>query len=700
MKNEEYITIYKASREWRISDSFFEGLKHIKEYAIWFKGDASKYGQNLVAVEALPIIKELYDETCEQFRKYNEDPEYINIGGLTKSVLVPTEEIKDMIQSGNYEGYYVQLLRRREVDPVFGPYIYFFRLDFLEHLDYLSTGLIVKLMRKKGIKIADSTLLRYKKNGDLSYRNNAYGIQTFSFSEALQVVLDKRKEKYKTSQRYSMQSSNFYHLNHEQKQIIEDYLLFRSRGGRVSHNNFKTKKHIANKEATLKKQKSALATFFFRIICERSGISQRPEMRYGSLTEEEQERYNPEVFSPLDIDAQEALAIIETSKTTTAVSVYQAIKPFYYWILQEKKAKASTPEKWFEYGQFERTVDAFLNQFPTNYNERPAEETIQEKNKAFLTREQMIRTKQILLNDPRSHDPFKFATMWQLCCVTGLRPYEVTKLRIEHFKLDGDGFLITNHRGWGELHLPTKASKHERSPSHPVFGTPVPKGTVQQINEYLRRLYSRQKNEPVGVGYMFRPDDMFTESGYKTSLMSSITRVKNQLDFLPKEQRRDFELKAARRSMNNLIDGIDVKFHNDRLNGRIQKVAGDIQMRHQIAGDDVGDKHYTAPISADDLYEVLDATISFPWNLRELEEWEIQKEGFKAGVILDSPRANEGPEKNPSANTRAQPTPQDPRLKEIKQELNKLRKRPKHLSVEEWLDAKEALEKEKRSMEL
>jgi integrase len=698
MKTGDFITIYAASKQWGISEGFFVVLKSFPKYASWFKGDSLRYGEDLVLVSSSTRIKELYTETVQQFNDYDRDPQYINIGNLIKGVIQTSTEIKGMIDSDKYNHLYVKILRRKKVDAVFGPYIYFFKHEFLEKCEYLTTSFIVKALRKRGIQVSTSTILGLKNKGELTSNVNQYGLDTLSLNEAEILVIKSKKEKATVSAKTQYKNSNFNQLNKFQRQMIEDYLSFRAKGGRISHNNFKPKLHIANKEDTFQFLKSGLSTFFFRIICDRCGIKQMQKMRYSSLTQKEKDLYNPDVFNPLEIEMSDAFAFTSILKTTSAVGVYQSIKPFFAWILQKKKAEASTPEKWFEYGQLDRRIEAFLNQFPMNYNEHPSGEEIMHKNKAFLTREQGIMVKMKLLNDPFAKDPFKDATIWELCFVSGLRPYEAKKLRIEYFMLDNKGFLDLNHRGWGVLRLPKEASKQERTPSHSTFGTPIPPGTVKQVNEYLKRLYRKQRNEPVGIGFMFRPDDLFPEKGYKSSLFGDRMRFKEHLDFLTLDQRKDFELKAARRSMNNLIDGYTVEFPDQRLKGRIQKVAADLQMRHKIAKD-VGEESYTAPIPEEDYYAVLNCTINFPWNLNELLEWEKKvMQGHQAGVLNSGLKQNPLNDENRSIEDLVKLVDESPRLIEVKKQFNKLRKRPKGLTVEEWLKKREVLVSEMKSI--
>jgi len=698
MNSEAYITVYAASKQWKVPENYFEVLKVIPEYALWFKGNSSKYGQNLVLEDALPTILEIYKNNVQEFENYNQNPEYTNMGTLLIGVLKTETEVMSMIESGLYDHLFVKLLRRKKVDPVFGPYIYFFNSGFLEQCEFLTTGLIVKALKKRGIKISDATVRAYKKEGKLIIKKNRYGLDTLNLTEVQNLVLAKKLETQTKTKKQANENSNFSVLNSKQQKMIEDYLSFRSRGGRISHNNFSPKKNIANKNETIPVLKSALATFFFRIICERCNIVQKRKMRYAYLSDNEKKQYNPDVFDPLEVNVEDAFVFMDNCKTTSAIHVYQTIKPFYAWILQSIKAKASTPELWFEYGLLDRRIEIFLNQFPKNYNEIPVGEQVNQLNKSFLTREQMILVKIKILQNPLSHDPFKYATIWELCCVSGLRPYEVRKLRIEHFLLDNNGYLGLNERGWGILRLPNEASKHERSPSNPVYGTPIPPGTVKRINEYLNRLYKRQWNAPKGVGYMFRPEEISPERGYKSSVIFNMSHLKEQLDFLPIEQRKDFELKTARRSMNNLIDGYKVKLPLDYLNGKIQKVAADIQMRHKIAKD-VGEESYTELIPEDDFYTVLDLTINFPWDLNEVVQWENK--------IYSIENRNDTSKRQPKqidehheSNVITEPiqmrksSEHIARKNEIKKQLNKLRKRPKELSMEDWFKKKDDLERE------
>lgn len=695
MKSNDFMTIYAACNEWGISEGFFSVLKSLPKHEAWFTGDATQYGQDLVLKTAIPNIKALYEKTCEEFNNYTKDPNYLNIGGLIKGVTQTNSEIKNMIDSKQYDHLFVKVLRRKKLDPIFGAYIYFFKYDFLEHCENLTTGFLAKLLKKRGIVVSDVTILSYKKEGLLSVKENQYGIDTMSLNEVESLVLAKKKEKYMHSKNTANENSNFSVLNSQQQKIIEEYLSFRKKGGRISHNNYRAKKHIANKEETLAKLRSALATFFFRIICARCNIDQKPKMRYAFLTQDEKEKYDSNKFHPTQISEDDAFAFMTESKTTSAVHVFQTIKPFYAWILQRLKNDALTPDKWFEYGQLELRIESFLNQFPTNYSELASGETINKVNKSFLNREEMIIVREKLLNDPGSHDPYRNATIWELCCVTGTRPYEVRKLKIEYFLLDKEGYIKLNSRGWGELHIPREASKHENSPSHPVLGTVIPGGTVKRVNEYLKRLYKKQKNEPRGKGFLFRPEDLFPEKGYKSAIMTDVmTRLKTQLDFLSYEQRRDFELKASRRSMNNLIEGFGVRLPIERLNGRIQKVAADIQMRHKISGD-IGEMHYTAPISDDDFYTVLNHTINFPWNRKELIMWEKE---LNLHSSKDFEIKSEEKESKKSSQERKEYELNEinsKRLDEINLQLNKLRKRPKGLTIEEWFEMKESLEKEK-----
>ncbi|MGE8205857.1 hypothetical protein ACQKP0_14975 [Heyndrickxia sp. NPDC080065] len=486
---------------------------------------------------------------------------------------------------------------------------------------------------------------------------------------------------------------NFDYLNLNQQNIISEYLEFRKKGGVVSFNGFKAKKYISNIDVQLHLLKGQIGSMFFRIICGRCSIDSS-KSHYEELTEDEKKRFNPDVFSHQDIKEEDYFYLDNKRSPSTLHSIYKEVKPFFYWILSKLDKEADIDKEKFEkFRTVQKNTISFLDQFPTNESEYPIHVEIKHKVKSFLTREQMIIVRDLLLNHIRSHNPLRDSCAWQLSCSTGIRPEELVNLRIEYFHIDEQGFIKINEKGWGILNLPASASKQGRSPSHPLYKTLVSNDTVAILNRYLKNLYSKQeKSVPRGKGYLFRPDINEIHLPYKTNFMKPIIRkIKTKLHFLDLDQRKDFELKAARRSMNNLIMGPRVKLNKSELDKDILEIAANYQMRHKPRLS-ISKKHYTEMISEDEFYEVLEHTIGFPWSTKSLNNWEIQY-GYKnedENTISKPHLVNSAIEKDIeiSENTL------NKIVLELNSQLEKLTSRPKSMTVKEWTVERNRLKKE------
>ncbi|OIJ13812.1 hypothetical protein BKP35_08515 [Anaerobacillus arseniciselenatis] len=492
-------------------------------------------------------------------------------------------------------------------------------------------------------------------------------------------------------------NSCFDYLNNNQKEIINNYLTFRDNNGVVSFDGFKAKKYISNKEKTLKILKSEISCLFFRIICGRCSIKSS-KSDFNQLTPEERKQFNPDVFDPINIEEEDYFFISKERSPTTLHSTYKKIKPFYYWILGKLDKKADEDnDKFREFRRTKKNVMAFLEQFPTNESEYPNDIILNKKVKSFLTREEMIIIYNMLLKNIKAFNPIRDASAWQLTCTTGIRPEEIINIRIEHFQLNAEGLIELNYRGWGILDLPAQASKRGMSPSHALYKTPVPYETVKQLNKYLTHLYLNQgKNVPKGKGYLFRPDVSNIERPYKKNFMWKImNKMKPHLDFLSIEQRRDFELKAGRRSMNNLIMGPKVTLLPEDLNGKVQEMAANYQMRHK-PNQTIAEKHYTQEISEDDYYRVLEHTINFPWNLKELEKWEL-KYGYKKPLVTSTKddTTTKLPEEKTATATIAENNLTEV-VSKLENQLHDLRVKPKGMTARQWMIERNQIKKEIR----
>ncbi len=383
-------------------------------------------------------------------------------------------------------------------------------------------------------------------------------------------------------------------------------------------------------------------------------------------------------FYPLRVTKDDFFILSERYKTKTLTTIFASLKRFYYWILQDLQGEYIKDfEAVQEFRNTDNRITTFLSQFPSR-NEIPSDEKIIKKEKSFLTRKQMIFVKNRLNNDPRSHKPHRDSVVWELCCVTGIRPTELPRIKIEYFNLDENGFLSLNNRNWGILDIPREISKQEQSPSHELYKTPIPFHTVLEINKYLKKVYRLQDKEiPKGKGYLFRPKLNDINKPYSGNFVKdSIKRIKHDLNFLTDKQKDDFELKASRRSLNNLIMGYDVELPN--INRKVQEIAANYQMRHTPARQSIAEKHYTDAISEDNFYNVLEHTINFPWNYNGLAIWET-KHGYKNEKEMIIEYVNTSSEEKNELSKETEDL-----ITKYTQRLSMLKTRPKNMNVLEW----------------
>jgi len=167
---------------------------------------------------------------------------------------------------------------------------------------------------------------------------------------------------------------------------------------------------------------------------------------------------------------------------------------------------------------------------------------------------------------------------------------------------------------------------------------------------------------------------------------SFLVRIRPLLNFLTPEQTENFVLKSSRHSMNNIISKTHLPVL--RFNGEIQKIAAQYQMRHKPKDTTIGDDYYSALITEDDFYKVLDLSINFPWNQEQLELWEI-KQGYKKATN------NETKLQQDNLIMEVQSKEVSERINQIENRLSELRTRPKTISVKEWTIEVNKLKKEK-----
>lgn len=471
-------------------------------------------------------------------------------------------------------------------------------------------------------------------------------IDYYDKERVIYALEETRKNVDKQMAKDSKNQGKFYPLIHvELQQLLDEYIEYRKAGRAVNYNNFSTNKKINNLEKQLKIIKGWLSSALYKI-----GLSR--------LTINNDELETPIYFDIYTLNVDDFEAIKKGFKPTSRQTLFHNIRPFLYFILKNKKTRLKNIEEYLSFNSLELQFEDFLNLFPKNEEEIEdvdnQEELPKRINKSFLTREQIIDVYNLLLSDPRSNDPLKNATMWLIACVTGLRPEELLNLRIEHFELDEIGLLKVNARGWGVLRFPKEMSKQKLKGSHKIFGTPISSYTIHLINKYLLWVYKNQGNtRNKGYGWFFRPLLYLPEKKYKSISNQFIGRIREQLIFLEKEQAQDFVKKASRHSMNNLFVESFYVIPDKELKSKLE-IARQHHMRHKgkneidnkiedetLSQARTGREYYTADISIDAYYNVLEYVVGYPWDKQELILWEM-KQGFRSlneelTTFLDNP---------------------------------------------------------------
>lgn len=484
---------------------------------------------------------------------------------------------------------------------------------------------------RKNYKIVASLAKEYKIHRDIlsdaikKYNVEAKYVNEYSYYDEEEVLQAFKKRRRDIDMKLNIKAvTSFYDKLHPDLQtFINDYIELRENGLAISYGNYKSGKEIAHPKQNLQYIKNRIATVLFRIAVYRT-------------EKEGKEIAFPIYFDITTINKNDYIPIKKAYKNSSLQVLLSAIKPFLMNLLSNTREVVLNSKDYtmmMTLYALELGVEEFLVQFPSHNKEGATQRHPIKINKAFLTRPETIQVYELLITDPRSKYPLRNATMWILGTTLGIRPNEFMWLKIEYFILNQKGFLSTNENGWGKLNIPPEASKMGISPSNEHYQTPIPPNAVNIVNQYLIWLYEKQgKHNERGKGYMFRKYNQFPEIELSTLDKQFMKRIRDHLAFLNLDQQQDFELKASRRTMNNFfVESIAVLPEN--LRGRIAEVSRAYQMRHSVKSDhqaEMGERHYTAPISKEDFYNVLDYVISYPWDMKKLVLWEIEK-GYKDG---------------------------------------------------------------------
>jgi|GEM_PF-3246616 len=645
-----------------------------------------KDGANcFIQSEVIPLIKEYYTQNSEAYLYYKSKPEYTPAYHVACMLNISLRELVGQIGDGKWEGKYVGVPKCSSPSPANSDIklnYFFIRPSILENR--YNT---LKQISKKTNLIALSRLIFYKQAGLLPQPPHLVGTNLYDEKEILEIIpilKMKIKEKFAKQAGKNLQNA-FDLLNKKQQEAISKYIQFRANGGVIDYSGFRSTQQIANKDVTLDYMKRTISSAFVLIIAGRCGIEEdfhKNPLQKNRIPED----FNPDVFDIYKISQDDYFFLSTKRKGNTLISYLNHLRPFYFYLLDKLEEDAvDDPEDFRNFSRIKRKVLKFLHQFPRKVSDLNKAD-INKRTKTFLTREQMVLIKQYLLEDIRARDPLKNATMWQLACTTGVRPEELHKLKINHFRLNAEGYLETDENSWGILILPADISKQGNSPSHPDYHTPVPPEMVRQLNLYLSFIYRKQgKSNPKGKGFLFRPDYALPEYQYRKPIVFDfINRLRPRLDFLDDIRKHDFIFKASRHSLNNTIMRSFIK-DDVPLNDLAKRTAADHQLRHKPTRS-VGEEFYLSEITKEQFYQVLDATINFPWNLEKLKVWEEER-GYRLGeMVLEVESYTDNLyDENPERKQLQE------QLLNIDSELIQIQQKPKNMTEPQWISKRQSL---------
>ncbi|SFS75806.1 hypothetical protein [Paenibacillus sp. BC26] len=389
-------------------------------------------------------------------------------------------------------------------------------------------------------------------------------------------------------------------------------------------------------------------------------------------------------------------------------------KLLFYWIMQreDKLRKRMLTEglSLEEERREERNLSLVRSSILSAFDQVPTRKNLQfaddETRSVFLTREEYVKFFIYVLKEYGLKDALLVAFSF----ILGLRRSEATKLAIEDFEINDEGFLVANNDdGYGRLNVPAPKSKGGYGPSSLIYGTLVPPYLVKLINIYLKEMYAicpfrshrkytgktfKTKNilevYKEGHGYFFRPNMNEPDCPYHPmSISVRMKRLKaNVGDILPDEKRSKLSFHDGRHSMNEWIE--TARVDSGLMDQR--DWAADLQMRHnrtKAARGDVGKSSYRDHKNIDFLKKykrIIDQSINFPMDLKDLHTWE-EMNGYSELIQYD---LNDQLHENYEPSTSVQETvinmkeATSKQLKELEAEFELSRTRGNQ-SMKEWI---------------
>ncbi|MDQ0191125.1 hypothetical protein JI721_03205 [Alicyclobacillus cycloheptanicus] len=459
---------------------------------------------------------------------------------------------------------------------------------------------------------------------------------------------------------------------------IERYVEFRRANGfRYGNHYFAPYK----KASRVENQRDTLLKLFFLILCSRSGIDFN---RGGETNELSFREYSFELQS---FGAQDMEHLERYFAPTTFYTMCKAyLLPFLKFQLATMKRQLNIDDD-DDYRKFRRITYKYEDAFEVVPPFRPEPE--EPRRKVYLNRKEILQVYAVI------RDPLLFPQKWRKYsvefmtgCFLALRNLELCDLRIEHFVLNSQGFIQPDEDGFGLLLLPDDISKGGYSGSKPGLGTLVVPRLVTLLNEYFAHLYEATKGKSVGKGYVFRRNDKDPESKCgPRSISKWMDSLSDMVGFLGEERARELTYYDTRHSVNDLIKKAPAESKETYW---FVKRAAEVHLRHDgdIENGDVNDTNYTKEIEPDEYKAIIKAALDFPWEIEELEEWEREWLGHHdpvAGVVVGTQPVK----RSDSSSITDQPSPpvsRDDELEYLKGERERLRSRPKDMSLAEWTE--------------
>lgn len=330
-------------------------------------------------------------------------------------------------------------------------------------------------------------------------------------------------------------------------------------------------------------------------------------------------------FDVTSISVKDKDALLRTRTEASLASMRSILEGFLSFVLLKLRT-----DEYPDYSKIKERFEMLLEQIPKKSKFKKTKRQ-RNREKVYLKRSQIIT----IFDRLRKNSKFgkRYALMWMIGFFLGIRPQELNILRIEYFELDKNGFLRADpNSGYGTLLLPEEGTKGKYSPSHPE-GMPVVPLLVKLINEYLKDFLYKIDKENIGYGYLFRHVNnpkkqlsRFYTHGYWISALKPLITDINIKNL------KHLQLKTTRHSLYTII--MNTPITNPSI-FNFKEMAATEHMRHN-GSETVANEHYLGDIEYSMYETVIDETLNFPWDLKELKKWEIEKGYIEDDTIVES----------------------------------------------------------------